>query len=108
MMRNRYPHTSDPETLAAQRGAALAKSIAAVAVVCAIAGLASLSVRDVSRTDSPRAGETVRVQAAASAVASTAPEAPPAEAHPVASDERPQPAHFDPNAVDDYRATAQY
>ena len=103
MMRNRYPHTSDPETLKAQRGAALAKSIAAVAVVCAIAGLASLSVRDVQRTDSPRAGETVVVHAAASAVESTAP-----EASPVASDELHQPSHFDPNAVDDYRATAQY
>lgn len=108
MMRNRYPHTSDPETLAAQRGAALAKSIAAVAVVCAIAGLASLSVRDGSRTDRPRAAETVLMQAAASAIDSTAPQAPPAEARPVASDELPPPAQFDPNAVDDYRATAQY
>jgi hypothetical protein len=108
MMRNRYPHTSDPETLKAQRGAALAKSIAAVAVVCAIAGLASLSARDVQRTDSPRAGETVVVHAAASAVESTAPQALPAAARPVASDELQQPSYFDPNAVDDYRATAQY
>jgi hypothetical protein len=103
MMRNRYPHSSDPETLAAQRGAALAKSLAAVAVVCAIAGLASLPVRDVPRADSPQASETVALHAAASAVDLTAPQAPPA-----ASDELHPPAHFDPNAVDDYRATAQY
>jgi hypothetical protein len=103
MMRNRYPHTSDPETLEAQRGAALAKSIAAVAVVCGIVGLAVLPVRDAQRADSPRADETVVVQAAASAGDSTAPVAPP-----VASDELHRPSHFDPNAVDDYRPTVHY
>jgi hypothetical protein len=103
MMRNRYPHTSDPDTLAAQRGAALAKSIAAVAVVFTIVSLASLSVRDAPRADSRRAGETVVLHAAASAVDLTAPQAPP-----VAGDELHQPSDFDPNAVDDYRATAQH
>lgn len=103
MMRNRYPHTSDPETLAAQSGAALAKSIAAVAVVFTIVGLASLSMRDAPRADSPRAAEIVVVQAAASAVDVTAAEAPP-----VASEKQKQPSDFDPNAVDDYHATAQY
>ena len=107
MMRNRYPHTSDPETLKAQRGAALARSIAGVAVVCVIAGLAILPVRDVLRTDRQRTGEIVVMHTATSAVASTAPAAlqvtPPA-----ASEELRQPVDFDPNAVDDYRASAQY
>jgi hypothetical protein len=62
----------------------------------------------VQRTYSPRAGETVVVHVAASAVEPTAPQAAPAGASPVASDELHQPSHFDPNAVDDYRATAQY
>jgi hypothetical protein len=107
MMRNRYPHTSDPETLEAQRGAALARSIAAVAVVCVIVGLAILPVRDVLRTGSPRAGEAVVMRTATSAVESTASVALPV-APPVASEELHQPVHFDPNAVDDYRASAQY
>jgi hypothetical protein len=107
MMRNRYPHTSDPETLEAQRGAALARSIAAVAVVCVIVGLAILPVRDVLRTDSPRAGETVVMHTATSAVESTAPAALQV-APPDASEELRRPVDFDPNAVDDYRASAQY
>jgi hypothetical protein len=107
MMRNRYPHTSDPETLEAQRGAALARSIAAVAVVCVIVGMAILPVRDVLRTDSTRTGETVAMHTVASAVESTAPVALPVAPR-VASEELHQAVHFDPNAVDDYRATAQY
>ncbi len=54
MMRRSYPHTSDPAVLESQRGAAMARSIAAVAVVCGIFAMLALTVRDVQRTDGPR------------------------------------------------------
>ena len=83
MMRRCYPHTSDPEILEAQRGAAIVKSIAAVAVVCAIMGLALLPLRDEQRTDGPRAGDQpVAVQAATRAA-----DSPDRPASPAASDE---------------------
>lgn len=55
MMRRSYPHTSDPAVLESQRGAAMARSIAAVAVVCGVLAMLALTVRDVQRTDGPRA-----------------------------------------------------
>jgi len=47
MLRSRYPFTSDPSVLAAQRGAAMAKSIAAVAVLGGLLAIAALATRDV-------------------------------------------------------------
>lgn len=108
MMSSRYPHTSDPETLKAQRVAAMAKSVAAMAVVCVIAGLTSLPVRDVRPTDNPRAGENVVLHAAADLVESTAPTASMSGAGPSASDELHKSLHFDPDAVEDYQATVYY
>jgi hypothetical protein len=101
MMRNRYPHTSNPEILEAQLGAAMAKSLAGIAIVGIIVGLGSLSARDALRIDSPRVGETVVAQAGASVVESTAPAAADPASSPVASNEQL-------DAVDDYRATADY
>ena len=51
MMRRSCPHTSDPAVLEAQHGAAMARSIAAVAVVCGVLAMLALTVRDVQRTD---------------------------------------------------------
>jgi hypothetical protein len=108
MMSSRYPHTSDPATLEAQRVAALAKSVAAAAVVCVIAGLATLPAGDARRTDDPRAGESVVLHAAADPVELTAAAAPPSGAVPSASDELPQALHADPDKVDDYQANVYY
>jgi hypothetical protein len=53
MHRSRYPFTSDPSVLAARRGAAMAKSIAAVAVLGGLLAIAALGARDVQ----PRPGD---------------------------------------------------
>ena len=67
MMRRSYPYTSDPAILEAQRGAAMAKSIAAITVVCGILAVFALAVRDVQRTESPQASLSPVVTTAASA-----------------------------------------
>lgn len=68
MMRRSYPYTSDPAILEAQCGAAMARSIAAIAVVCGILAVFALTVRDVQRTDVPQAGLSPVVTTAASAI----------------------------------------
>lgn len=68
MMRRSYPYTSDPAILEAQRGAAMAKSIAAIALVCGILAMFALPFRDVQRTDAPQATTGVVVTTAASTV----------------------------------------
>jgi hypothetical protein len=68
MMRRSYPYTSDPAILEAQRGAAMARSIAAIAVVCGVIAMFALTVRDVQRTDAPRAGLSPVVTTAASVI----------------------------------------
>ena len=109
MMRKHYLHTFDPETRQPQRVAPL-KSVAAVAVAAffVVVGMVSLPVRNAPRSDSPPAGETVAVHAAGSAVVSTALEASPPGASPVASDEKHPSLRFDANAVDDYQPSVYY
>jgi hypothetical protein len=68
MMRRSYPYTSDPAILEAKRGAAMARSIAAIAVVCGVIAMFALTVRDVQHTDAPRAGLSPVVTTAASAI----------------------------------------
>ena len=80
MMRRSYPHTSDPAVLESQRGAAMARSIAGIAVVCGVIAMFALTVRDVQRTDGPRASTGPVVTARTSEVRpealSTSPSAP--------------------------------
>lgn len=108
MMSSRYPHTSDPETLKAQRVAGLAKSAGATVVVCVIAALATLPACDERRTYDPRASGNAVSHAAADLVESAAPTAAPSGAGVLASDEQRPAPYLDPDAVDDYRATADY
>ncbi|HQR55526.1 MAG TPA: hypothetical protein PLW72_06020 [Burkholderiaceae bacterium] len=49
MIHSRYPLTSDSAVLAAQRGAALAKTIAAVGVLGGVLAIAVLASRDIQR-----------------------------------------------------------
>lgn len=49
MIHSRYPHTSDGAVPAAQRGAALAKTIAAVGVLGGVLAIAVLASRDIQR-----------------------------------------------------------
>ena len=67
MMRRSYPHTSDPAILEAQRRAAMARSIAAIALVCGILAMFALPVRDEQRTDGAQAGISPAVTTVASA-----------------------------------------
>jgi hypothetical protein len=49
MIHSRYPLTTDGAVLAAQRGAALAKTIAAVGILCGVLAIAVLASRDIQR-----------------------------------------------------------
>lgn len=95
MIRSRYPFTSDPSIVDAQRGAALAKSIAATAVLGGILAIAVLAARDVQ----PRSGDGFiptaagRVLAHDFTAAATAP----------AGELDPQ-LHLDSREVADYRS----
>ena len=95
MIRSRYPFTSDPSIVAAQRGAALAKSIAATAVLGGILAIAVLAARDVQ----PRSGDGFipaavdRVMAHDSTTAAIAP-----------AGELDLQSHLDSREVADYRS----
>lgn len=97
MIRSRYPFTSDPSIVAAQRGAALAKSIAATAVLGGILAIAVLAARDVQPPS--RVGDGFIATAAGSTLV-----------HGVAVDtaqprgELDPQLHLDPREVADYRS----
>lgn len=106
MMRNHFPPTSDPEMLHGHRVAALAKSLAAVAVVLVVVGLVTLPERDAWRADSPVASETFAVHAGDSSDVWTASEEP-RSGGPTASDEPDLPG-VDADKVFDYQTSGHY
>ena len=64
MIHSRYPLTSDSAVLAAQRGAALAKTIAAVGVLGGVLAIAVLASRDIHRPAEGRTRSDMTVPAA--------------------------------------------
>lgn len=98
MNRARYPKSSDPTVVAAQRGAAFAKTIAAVAIVGGILAVATLAARDAPHPPSSQAHSDVAAPAAASPAL---PEAP-ATASGQQTRDADEPMWLDPREIDDY------
>jgi hypothetical protein len=101
MIRRSYLHSSDLSVMAAQRGAAVSKGIAAIVVLVGILAIAVLAARDVRPAPAVRGGTDLAEQATASPISiTTATEAAGLNQR---TEEQPQ---FDPREIDDYRSYA--
>lgn len=97
MNRARYPKSSDPTVVAAQRGAALSKTIVAVAIVGGILAVATLAARDAPHPPSPQAHSDVSAPAAASPALPEAPATASGQTR-----DADEPMWLDPREIDDY------